>query len=112
MVPLLANHETFCGELHGLSAFVLEDDVGYHTYSCYDRGTEVIHAAPFAGDGRLELATPSLSSLGRTEQPCAAKAFWATIWATRTEIAHGATCEYDSLIWLHCDSFNWPHLLA
>jgi predicted dithiol-disulfide oxidoreductase (DUF899 family) len=28
-------------ELHGLSAFALEDGVVYHTYSCYDRGTEV-----------------------------------------------------------------------
>jgi predicted dithiol-disulfide oxidoreductase (DUF899 family) len=30
-------------ELHGLSAFALEDGVVYHTYSCYDRGTDVIH---------------------------------------------------------------------
>ena len=31
-------------ELHGLSAFVLNDDgVVYHTYSCYDRGTDVLH---------------------------------------------------------------------
>ena len=29
-------------ELHGLSAFVLEDGVVYHTYSCYDRGTDVL----------------------------------------------------------------------
>jgi predicted dithiol-disulfide oxidoreductase (DUF899 family) len=27
-------------ELHGISAFVLEDGVVYHTYSCYDRGTD------------------------------------------------------------------------
>jgi predicted dithiol-disulfide oxidoreductase (DUF899 family) len=27
-------------ELHGLSAFALEDGVVYHTYSCYDRGTD------------------------------------------------------------------------
>jgi predicted dithiol-disulfide oxidoreductase (DUF899 family) len=27
-------------ELHGLSAFAREDDVVYHTYSCYDRGTD------------------------------------------------------------------------
>ena len=31
-------------ELHGLSAFALEDGVVYHTYSCYDRGTDVLHA--------------------------------------------------------------------
>jgi predicted dithiol-disulfide oxidoreductase (DUF899 family) len=31
-------------ELHGLSAFALEDDVVYHTYSCYDRGTDVLTA--------------------------------------------------------------------
>jgi predicted dithiol-disulfide oxidoreductase (DUF899 family) len=31
-------------ELHGLSAFALEDDVVYHTYSCYDRGTDVLNA--------------------------------------------------------------------
>jgi predicted dithiol-disulfide oxidoreductase (DUF899 family) len=30
-------------ELHGLSAFALEDESVYHTYSCYDRGTDVIH---------------------------------------------------------------------
>jgi predicted dithiol-disulfide oxidoreductase (DUF899 family) len=29
-------------EMHGLSAFALEDGVVYHTYSCYDRGTEVL----------------------------------------------------------------------
>jgi predicted dithiol-disulfide oxidoreductase (DUF899 family) len=31
-------------ELHGLSSFVLEDGIVYHTYSCYDRGTDVILA--------------------------------------------------------------------
>jgi predicted dithiol-disulfide oxidoreductase (DUF899 family) len=30
-------------ELHGLSSFALEDGVVYHTYSCYDRGTDVLH---------------------------------------------------------------------
>ena len=30
-------------ELHGLSAFALSDRVVYHTYSCYDRGTDVLH---------------------------------------------------------------------
>jgi predicted dithiol-disulfide oxidoreductase (DUF899 family) len=30
-------------ELHGLSAFVLENGVVYHTYSTYDRGTDVLH---------------------------------------------------------------------
>jgi predicted dithiol-disulfide oxidoreductase (DUF899 family) len=29
-------------ELHGLSAFVLADGVVHHTYSCYDRGTDVL----------------------------------------------------------------------
>jgi predicted dithiol-disulfide oxidoreductase (DUF899 family) len=31
-------------ELHGLSAFALEDGTVYHTYSCYDRGTDVLSA--------------------------------------------------------------------
>ena len=31
-------------ELHGLSSFVLEDGVVYHTYSTYDRGTDVLNA--------------------------------------------------------------------
>jgi predicted dithiol-disulfide oxidoreductase (DUF899 family) len=30
-------------ELHGLSAFALEDGAVYHTYSTYDRGTDVLH---------------------------------------------------------------------
>lgn len=29
-------------ELHGLSAFALDDGVVYHSYSCYDRGTDVL----------------------------------------------------------------------
>ncbi len=31
-------------ELHGLSAFAREDEVVYHTYSCYDRGTDVLNS--------------------------------------------------------------------
>jgi predicted dithiol-disulfide oxidoreductase (DUF899 family) len=31
-------------ELHGLSAFAVEDGVVYHTYSTYDRGTDVLNA--------------------------------------------------------------------
>jgi predicted dithiol-disulfide oxidoreductase (DUF899 family) len=31
-------------ELHGLSAFALEDGTVYHTYSCYDRGTDGLNA--------------------------------------------------------------------
>jgi predicted dithiol-disulfide oxidoreductase (DUF899 family) len=30
-------------ELMGLSVFMLEDGVVYHTYSCYDRGTDVLN---------------------------------------------------------------------
>jgi predicted dithiol-disulfide oxidoreductase (DUF899 family) len=30
-------------ELHGMSAFALENEDAYHTYSCYDRGTDVLH---------------------------------------------------------------------
>jgi predicted dithiol-disulfide oxidoreductase (DUF899 family) len=30
-------------ELHGLSAFALADDVVYHAYSTYDRGTDVLN---------------------------------------------------------------------
>jgi predicted dithiol-disulfide oxidoreductase (DUF899 family) len=32
-------------ELHGLSAFALEDGAVYHTYSTYDRGTDVLNAS-------------------------------------------------------------------
>jgi predicted dithiol-disulfide oxidoreductase (DUF899 family) len=31
-------------ELHGLSAFAVEDGVVYHTYSTYDRGTDALNA--------------------------------------------------------------------
>ena len=31
-------------ELHGLSAFALDDGVVWHTYSTYDRGTDVLNA--------------------------------------------------------------------
>ena len=31
-------------ELHGLSSFVLENGVVYHTYSTYDRGTDALNA--------------------------------------------------------------------
>src|SRR5215207_3300314 len=31
-------------ELHGLSAFALEDGVVFHTYSTYDRGTDALNA--------------------------------------------------------------------
>jgi predicted dithiol-disulfide oxidoreductase (DUF899 family) len=42
--PRRADHNLHEEELHGLSAFVLEDGVVYHTYSCYDRGTDVLNA--------------------------------------------------------------------
>jgi predicted dithiol-disulfide oxidoreductase (DUF899 family) len=45
-------------ELHGLSAFALEDGIVYHTYSCYDRGTDgltgtwqLLDRAPRGRDG-------------------------------------------------------------
>jgi predicted dithiol-disulfide oxidoreductase (DUF899 family) len=41
-------------ELHGLSAFALEDDHVCHTYSCYDRGTDVLN-----GTWQLLDRTPS-----------------------------------------------------
>jgi predicted dithiol-disulfide oxidoreductase (DUF899 family) len=48
-------------ELHGLSAFALEDGVVYHTYSTYDRGTDALSAtwqlldrAPKGRGGDLE----------------------------------------------------------
>jgi predicted dithiol-disulfide oxidoreductase (DUF899 family) len=50
-------HET---ELHGLSAFVLEDGVVYHTYSTYDRGTDVL-----SGTWQLLDRAPK----GRTAEP-------------------------------------------
>src|SRR5437764_13490611 len=39
-------------ELHGLSAFALEDGIVYHTYSCYDRGTDVLNARPHSKGSR------------------------------------------------------------
>jgi len=47
-------------ELMALSAFVLEDGVVYHTYSCYDRGTDVLN-----GTWQLLDRTPK----GRVEAP-------------------------------------------
>ena len=48
-------------ELHGLSAFALDDGVVYHTYSCYDRGTDgltgtwqLLDRAPNGRDGAPE----------------------------------------------------------
>jgi predicted dithiol-disulfide oxidoreductase (DUF899 family) len=45
-------------ELHGLSAFALDEGVVYHTYSCYDRGTDaltgtwqLLDRAPMGRDG-------------------------------------------------------------
>jgi predicted dithiol-disulfide oxidoreductase (DUF899 family) len=40
--PRRANLNLEDTELHGLSAFALEDGVVYHTYSTYDRGTDVL----------------------------------------------------------------------
>jgi predicted dithiol-disulfide oxidoreductase (DUF899 family) len=42
--PRRADLSVLRDELHGLSAFALEGGVVYHTYSCYDRGTDVLHA--------------------------------------------------------------------
>jgi predicted dithiol-disulfide oxidoreductase (DUF899 family) len=41
--PRMAGVDLRHAELHGLSAFALDDDVVYHTYSCYDRGTDVLN---------------------------------------------------------------------
>ena len=41
--PRRADQNVRRDELHGLSSFALEDEVVYHTYSCYDRGTDVLH---------------------------------------------------------------------
>jgi predicted dithiol-disulfide oxidoreductase (DUF899 family) len=38
--PSMAGVDLRHAELHGLSAFALEDGIVYHTYSCYDRGTD------------------------------------------------------------------------
>jgi predicted dithiol-disulfide oxidoreductase (DUF899 family) len=58
-------------ELHGLSAFALEDGVVYHTYSCYDRGTDVLNGtwqlldrAPQGRDGGAVPTTSPLRELG------------------------------------------------
>jgi predicted dithiol-disulfide oxidoreductase (DUF899 family) len=49
-------------ELMALSAFALEDGVVYHTYSCYDRGTDVLNGTwqllDRAPRGREEGAVP------------------------------------------------------
>ena len=42
--PKRADANVLDDELHGLSAFALEDGVVYHTYSCYDRGTDVLNS--------------------------------------------------------------------
>jgi predicted dithiol-disulfide oxidoreductase (DUF899 family) len=41
--PRYAGVDLWSTELHGLSAFALEEGVVYHTYSCYDRGTDVLN---------------------------------------------------------------------
>jgi predicted dithiol-disulfide oxidoreductase (DUF899 family) len=47
--------------MHGLSAFALDEGVVYHTYSCYDRGTDaltgtwqLLDRAPMGRDGAPE----------------------------------------------------------
>jgi predicted dithiol-disulfide oxidoreductase (DUF899 family) len=52
-------------EVHGLSAFALEDGVVYHTYSTFDRGTDVLH-----GTWQLLDRTPK----GRFRAPSEAEA--------------------------------------
>jgi predicted dithiol-disulfide oxidoreductase (DUF899 family) len=41
--PKRADMKITQDELHGLSAFALEGGTVYHTYSTYDRGTDVLH---------------------------------------------------------------------
>jgi predicted dithiol-disulfide oxidoreductase (DUF899 family) len=41
--PRRANINLHHEELHGLSAFALKEGIVYHTYSCYDRGTDVLN---------------------------------------------------------------------
>jgi predicted dithiol-disulfide oxidoreductase (DUF899 family) len=42
--PKYADVDLRATELHGLSAFALADNVVYHTYSTYDRGTDGLNA--------------------------------------------------------------------
>jgi predicted dithiol-disulfide oxidoreductase (DUF899 family) len=42
--PKNAHIDLRATELHGLSAFALDGDVVYHTYSTYDRGTDALNA--------------------------------------------------------------------
>jgi predicted dithiol-disulfide oxidoreductase (DUF899 family) len=42
--PKHADVDVRATELHGLSAFALEDGTVYHTYSTYDRGTDALNA--------------------------------------------------------------------
>jgi predicted dithiol-disulfide oxidoreductase (DUF899 family) len=57
-------HDLGAGELHGLSAFVIEDGVVYHTYSCFDRGTDVLN-----GTWQLLDRTPKGRDGGPAEWP-------------------------------------------
>jgi predicted dithiol-disulfide oxidoreductase (DUF899 family) len=55
-------------ELMALSAFALSDGVVYHTYSCYDRGTDVIHTTwqllDRTPEGRFKAPSEAASSTG------------------------------------------------
>jgi Bacterial protein of unknown function (DUF899) len=55
-------------ELHGLSAFALEDGIVYHTYSCYDRGTDVLNPTWQLSTARHMDVTPAQRA-GRAAAP-------------------------------------------
>lgn len=66
-------------EMHGLSTFALEDGVVYHTYSCYDRGTDVLH-----GTWQLLDRTPK----GRFRTPASEGAPETFDWPRRRDEYH------------------------
>ena len=55
-------------EMMGLSAFALEEGVVYHTYSCYDRGTDVLNATwqllDWAPKGRFRASSEAAAPTG------------------------------------------------
>jgi predicted dithiol-disulfide oxidoreductase (DUF899 family) len=66
--PRRAGMNIHADELMALSAFALDDGVVYHTYSCYDRGTDVLNGTwqllDRAPKGRFEAPSEDASPTG------------------------------------------------
>lgn len=65
--PRMVDVDLRHAELHGLGAFAIDGDVVYHTYSCYDRGTDVLN-----GTWHLLDRAPMGRGAGFKECPAAA----------------------------------------